>query len=103
MNPDRTCRVYWLDQAGQSTKAGLPPCAGRWWVDRTTLCVNANLQPGFGQPGWWNFQGRRQKFKQEAWRLAIRDDALLFAADSQSAIPMHRRPALIRDDEQPGK
>lgn len=45
LRPNGTCRVRWLDGAGNDTKPGHPPREGRWWLRGETLFVDASVEP----------------------------------------------------------
>ena len=86
LRPDRTCRVRWLDHAGEDTKRAHAPREGRWWVEGETLFVDTSVE----RP-WFEFASRKNRAAQ-AWPFAIEDETLVFGQQANAPLTLRRSP-----------
>ena len=84
LRPNGTCRVRWLDGAGNDTKPGHPPREDRWWLRGETLFVDASVEPS-----WFDFKTRRENVAQ-AWPFTIQEESLVFGAVSNTPTTLSR-------------
>src|SRR5262249_46645780 len=85
LNPDRTCRLRWLD-AGGGEAPNTPPQEGRWRVEGGTLVVDTRRTTGL------EFSGGdlRRRRSGHTWSFAVVEGGLIHGRESPKPVTLRR-------------